>query len=417
MEAMQVASKQLNTRIVLRNDSTTNWLTNENQVLLKGELGIEFLESGAPKIKIGDGVTAWKALAYFGSDVKEAGVFQATLAEGQTDLEAISTAVGGATLQKGDIAIVKKIISLNKAEYTAYVYDGSTWAAMDGNYNAENVYFDEDLMTTSAIGNITLNNGQATIPTTGKNLKEVFQTIFVKESNPSITQPSVAVSLSGAGAKEVGTKVTPTYTAHLNAGSYQYGPATGITASSWQISDTAGNTATTASGSFAEIQIADGTNYKVTAKATYGAGAIPKTNIGNEYKAGQIAAGSKSNTSGAFTGYRNTFYGTKTSTSGELNSAYVRGLTPSNGGWTAGKTFTINIPAGAMRVVFAYPATIRDVNSVKDVNGLNAEVKSAFVKSTVSVEGANGYAGIDYKVYVCDFAEAVATANKYTVTL
>nr|DAP41128.1 MAG TPA: hypothetical protein [Caudoviricetes sp.] len=70
-----------------------------------------------------------------------------------------------------------------------------------------------------------------------------------------------------------------------------------------------------------------------------------------------------------------------------------------------------------MRVVFAYPVTVRDVNSVKDVNGLNAEVKSAFVKSTVSVEGANGYAGIDYKVYVCDFAEAVAAANKYTVTL
>ena len=114
MEAMQVASKQLNTRIVLRNDSTANWLTNENQVLLKGELGIEFLESGAPKIKIGDGVTAWKALAYFGSDVKEAGVFQATLAEGQTDLEAISTAVGDAALQKGDIAIVKKTISLKK---------------------------------------------------------------------------------------------------------------------------------------------------------------------------------------------------------------------------------------------------------------------------------------------------------------
>ena len=71
MEAMQVASKQLNTRIVLRNDSTTNWLTNENQVLLKGELGIEFLESGAPKIKIGDGVTAWKALAYFDNDIVE----------------------------------------------------------------------------------------------------------------------------------------------------------------------------------------------------------------------------------------------------------------------------------------------------------------------------------------------------------
>ena len=49
---------------------------------------------------------------------------------------------------------------------------------MDGNYNAENVYFDEDLMTTTAVGVIKLTNGQATIPAAGKNLKEVFNTIF-----------------------------------------------------------------------------------------------------------------------------------------------------------------------------------------------------------------------------------------------
>ena len=35
---------QLNTRIVLRNDSTAKWLEGKNQVLLKGEVGIEFLE-------------------------------------------------------------------------------------------------------------------------------------------------------------------------------------------------------------------------------------------------------------------------------------------------------------------------------------------------------------------------------------
>ena len=33
----------LNTRIILRNDSTANWLTNESAVLLKGEVGVEFL--------------------------------------------------------------------------------------------------------------------------------------------------------------------------------------------------------------------------------------------------------------------------------------------------------------------------------------------------------------------------------------
>lgn len=46
----------------------------------------------------------------------------------------------------------------------------------------------------------------------------------------------------------------------------------------------------------------------------------------------------------------------------------------------------------------AYPATLRDVSSVQDVNGMNAEVKTAFTKTVVSVEGANGYQAIDYNM-------------------
>ena len=101
-----------------------------------------------------------------------------------------------------------------------------------------------------------------------------------------------------------------------------------------------------------------------------------------------------------------------------LSSATIRGLSgKANAKWSNGKTFTISIPVGAKAVIFAYPATLRDVTSVKDVNGLSAEVKSAFVKSTLSVEGANAYAGADYKVYVSEFAEAVQKANTYNVTI
>ena len=57
---------QLNTRIVLRHDSTAKWLENKEQVLLKGELGLEFLENGKVKIKIGDGIKAWDSLGYYG---------------------------------------------------------------------------------------------------------------------------------------------------------------------------------------------------------------------------------------------------------------------------------------------------------------------------------------------------------------
>ena len=55
----------LNTRIVLRNDSSTNWLTNKTKVLLKGEVGIEYLEDGTPRIKVGDGTKTWEELPYY----------------------------------------------------------------------------------------------------------------------------------------------------------------------------------------------------------------------------------------------------------------------------------------------------------------------------------------------------------------
>ena len=68
-------------------------------------------------------------------------------------------------------------------------------------------------------------------------------------------------------------------------------------------------------------------------------------------------------------------------------------------------------------MIFAYPATLRDVSSVKDVNGLNAEIKSAFTKTTLTVAGAGADAGIEYKVYTTDFADPVAKANSYTVQI
>lgn len=246
-----------------------------------------------------------------------------TRGEGETDNDVITRVLDGATPKKDDIFVVKTLISGDKYSYTAYVYNGSAWAAMDGNYNAESVYFDEDLLTTSAIGNITLTNGQATIPATGKNLKELFQTIYVQEKNPTITQPSVNLTFAQAGAYEVGTSITPSYSASLNPGSYQYGPATGVTATAWAISDTASHSASTASGEFDPVVVADGTNYTITAQATHGAGATPKTNVGNDYASGAIQAGTKSKTSSAITGFRNSFYGTVTNKD-SVTSAVVR---------------------------------------------------------------------------------------------
>lgn len=418
---MQVATKTLNTRIILRNDTTANWLTNSSQVLLKGEVGIEFLTDGKAKMKIGDGIKTWEQLPYFsGSDGGSGGtanVFETTLANGETKEAAITRIVGDTVPAMGDIAIIKSLISENKYEYTAYVYNGTAWAAMNGNYNAENVYFDEDLTTTSAIGNISLTNGQAKIEATGKNLKEVWNKIFVQEKNPTITQPSANITFSEGKAYEVGTTVTPSWNATFNKGSYQYGGDTGVTVSAWSITDTDSHSANTASGSFPPLTVSDATNYKISAEVTYGNGTIPKTNVGNDYAAGQIKAGKAKATSNAITGYRNSFYGTMT-TKDSLSSANIRALSGKSGKALAnGNTFNISIPVGAFRVVLAYPYTLRDVTSIQDVNGLSAEIKSGFTQSTVTVEGANGAAGISYKVYVLDFANANDTQNTYKVTI
>ena len=316
----------------------------------------------------------------------------------------------------GDIIIIKDLIANGKYEHTAYVYDNDTWQAMSGNYNAENVYFDEDLVTTAAVGNITLTNGQATIAAAGKNLKQVFETIFVTEKNPTNTKPSVTLTFSNGKAVEVGTKVTPSYTASLSAGSYTYGPATGISATSWTVTDSDGNSKGNSKDSFPEITVGDNTNYSITANATYNAGAIPVTNLGNPYTAAQIAAGNATSTKGGLVGYRNGFYGTLENKNA-LTSDIIRGLKASGKALAAKEAIVCDIPVGAYRVIFAYPATLNDLTSITDTNGLGAEILSGFTVETIDVEGYDGYEAKPYKVYYIDYAEANETANSYTFTI
>ena len=419
-----MATKTLNTRIIMRTDTAENWTT-KNPTLSKGEFGVE---NDTNKFKIGDGATAWKELAYAGADetviesiinANRDACTYVDLTEGQEDADGLATITSP---KQGDTAIVRKAIDDTHKSYTAYVYTGSAWSAMDGNYNANNVYLDADIKMAgnyTQVGNLTkTQNGTATFATKGKSIAEALTDIFSKRLQPGTpTAPAVTLTFGQAKAYEVGTTVSPTYSASLSAGSYTYGPATGITATSWEISDTAGNTADTATGSFADVVVADNTNYKITAKANYGEGAVAKDNLGSDSNpVVKIAAGSATETSGAITGYRNTFYGTVTEKA-EVTSTIIRGLTKSNKALANGSSFTVNIPVGAVRVIFAYPATLQDVSSVKDVNGLNAEIKSAFTKSAVTVAGAGADAGIEYKVYVTDFAEPVANDNSYTVKI
>ena len=279
---------------------------------------------------------------------------------------------------------------------------------------ASNIVFPNGLKTTYAIGKVKLENGMGTLVEPGGTLADFFN-VFIDEKNPATVQPSVSLSFPQADAYEVGEKITPSYSASLNPGSYTYGPATGVSTTSWEVTDSKGNTSETASGSFPEIQVTDGMSYTITAKAEHTAGADPLTNTGNKYEAGKIPAGSKKKTSGAVTGYRNTFYGTLTE-KGTLDSGKIRGLNQSKKALADGNKFTITVPVGALRVVFAYPATLRDVTGVKD-DAMGMPIETGFTKSTMDINGANGYDTASYKVYVMDFAGPLDTANTYTVTI
>ena len=57
-----MAEKTLNTIIVLRNDSSTDWASSE-VILKEGELGVSYLENGNVMVKAGNGVDKWADLA------------------------------------------------------------------------------------------------------------------------------------------------------------------------------------------------------------------------------------------------------------------------------------------------------------------------------------------------------------------
>ena len=317
---------ELNVRLKMRSKPAAEWT--EADILLKGELGFDTTNK---LFKMGDGTTNWTALEAF--------------------------------------------------------YDPSQ---ITGNIDADTLFFTKDLVFTQAFGKYAPDgSGSVTIPTetNDMSIQDLLESAFSEEKNPTITQPSTSVTLTGAGSKEVGTEFTPSYSVGFNPGNYQYGPATGVTVTSYAVTDTNSGSASTQTGSFTQFTVGDDTNYKVSVTTSHSAGAVPKTNL---------------------------FYGTMTTKPGTMTSADIRGLTGKKAQTTG--TVSVSVPVGAMRVVFAVPSS-KVVNSVLDVNGLNAQIFSSFTHTTVQVEGANGYTAQEYNVYYLDYANANDTANTYTFTV
>lgn len=375
-------------------------------------------------------------------------VFTATktdlAASDESIISAYFSGVGATVeLKAGDMFVVVTTVDEVTYEVSTYRYDGENWVSITGNVDADKVILQDNITMAgnyTQFGNLTKNaDGTATLNSKGKSVLGVLTEILSKRLQPGTpTQPSISgFNLSGAKAVEAGTSMAQaSYTAGtLNPGSYQYGPETGVTASNWVVQritndgneqvasvDAASLDAGTDNNGGAGFIIGDqgGENVvsslRYKAIATHGAGVAADDNLGDDSSpAVSIAAGTKEKTTSAYTPFRNVFYGAST-TKPTLDSAAIRALTPTGKAYAAG-TLTINVPAGAQRVAIACIAGKPGVTKVINETAMNADVTSTFVRSSVNVEGAEGYTAVAYSVWVFEPAVPYENAATLKVTL
>lgn len=352
-------------------------------------------------------------------------------------IEAYFAAHTDITPKAGDVFIVNTVINGKEYEKSSYYFSGAAWEAVTGCVDADKVIAHENLLLAGdfdRIGNwVKDKNGTKLQEIAGMSFMAILKDIGSKTLQPTITaNPSInGFGLIGAAAVEAGTPVaTASYlAATLNPGSYKYGPkaGTGVVASNWKVERiTDSGAEQVASVDAASLPAGSDNNggngfiigdaggdnavaslkYRVT--ATHGAGVQAEDNLGGASNpAAAIAAGTKTKDSAAYTPFRNFFSGA-TAEKPTLDSTYIRGLTKSNKAYAAG-VITVNVPAGAYRVVIACIAGKTGVTKVTNETALNADVTDTFAKKTVAVEGANGYTAKDYNVWV--FEPAVPYEN------
>lgn len=361
--------------------------------------------------------------------------FEGVANANETHPVAITRIIADSIVNHGDLVIVKDLLTEDKYQYTTYVYDDGTWKAMDGAYDAENVYFKSDLVFTEAIGTVTIpSTGSATIATTGKNVKQLMEMLFAEERNPNVYAPSITLT-TNHGSYEVGTKITPSYSFTCSPGVYEFGPNTGIVHTSYNIAATNNliEVENVHSDSYptdgivegtmpTEVQIKDNTNYYLTATVAYNASTtIPVTNLNNYYDDGKLPKGTATCSSGAFNGYRAFFYGMD-ATGATLDSAFVRDNLINGGAYDRSKTlsFTAAELEGVKRFLILVPSssTRGGVSKATITSSMNADATNDYVllESTVDVEGVDGYDAIPYKVWVYEPA-SIASTEVHSVIL
>ena len=286
--------------------------------------------------------------------------------------------------------------------------------------------------TTSVVSNKTVGSilpGQNI--TTGTTLQEFIELMVTATFAPTYVAPSVVLESSISSPQEAGYSANLTLTANFNRGSInglRNDPTVGVwNAAGFQAYRAGAATKYTIDGidrgtsnskDNGTVTVAAGNN-TFSSTVDYAIGPVPLNSKNVAFDVDGVTAltalavGSVSD-SVTVVGQRKYFYGVDHDSA---TSADVRGLANGVLNPANGTSFTINIPLGAESVVFAYPDTLRDVSTVKYVEGLNAEVKGIFTTTSVNVEGANAYTAIGYKVYRYVPNAPFPNAATYVVTI
>jgi hypothetical protein len=395
-----MAEQTINTIIVLRNDSTTEWKKSSYK-LRSGEVGVGYMtrtvdgeDKVVPIIKVGDGTSTWSQLP------QAEGVFEQP------------------------VTLTQNFGYYNDVPTGGY----KTYSSTAG-------------MTTS----------------------EFLLSALKQTVEPTITQPDASFSSVSATVEnddpEMGAYITAlNWDGTTSNGKYKVGSAadqaTGISSSNFKWTVTTNKkvdnkdiaAATTVDGSFAlpdntskggsdnrlQVTSESSTEYaKIYASVKLDLSNTtinaPKNNLGEETTGtitGFDTAGTNTKTFNSavnVTGYRKPFWGWKSTSEAladptKITSDQVRAL-GNSGTSTAGLPTTIVVPASTKQVFFAAKAGTKSSLIVKNTTKEPATSVACTKKAQLlKVKGANGYEAVDYDVWYINLDAAFTGETELSLT-
>ena len=289
------------------------------------------------------------------------------------------------------------------------------WIDKNGDTIISTTRIQEDI-TVNGVTGLGIENG-GTIPS-GKSLDEIVK-MLVQKAVPAIyTMPTVSLGNYGgqaSGSVESGTTITPKLRA-----TFVKNDAGDLISISIKNGDTSVADGTTSPLDYTgdDIVIGDET-ITFVASATYDDAPVKTDNLGNESKDNWFAGGNVVSSNYNIAGQRNMFYGTGVGAIPELTSDVVRSLTNKKLNPTQGYTFTFNVEVGQQYIIIAYPATLRDINSVTYVEANDSGMASNFTKTLVDVADARGGTNgtMSYKVFTYSMLVPASAKMTFKVTI